>query len=49
MMLSDSETRGKGDPAFREVREISHAFQNGLKELFFDSELRDLTVNYGVF
>lgn len=58
-MLSNPKTRehlkklsadaAREDAVFEEVREISHAFQNGLTALFFESELRSLTVNYGVF
>jgi len=33
-----------------EIREISHAFHSGLKDLFFgNDELRKLATNYGVF
>jgi hypothetical protein len=38
-------------PVWREIRETSHDFQTGLKELFFgvDEELRTLTTEYAVF
>ena len=34
-----------------DIREISHAFHSGLKDLFFgdDEDLRKLTTDYGVF
>jgi hypothetical protein len=36
---------------WREIREFSHPFHSGLKNLFFgdDEELRELSTNYGVF
>lgn len=39
------------DPVFKEVREISHGFQEGLTRLFFrdKQELYELTEFYGVF
>ena len=38
-------------PVWKEVREMSKRFNEGLQELFFasDEQLRDLTVEYGVF
>jgi predicted nucleotidyltransferase len=39
------------DSLFTEIRELSHVFQEGLTELFFeaDDKLRGLVVKYGVF
>ena len=38
------------DQAFREAREVSHRFRDGVLELFFDTDpLRNLTRMYGVF
>ena len=39
------------DPRYQRVRELSHAFRDGLLAFFFDpkSDMDDLTKNYGVF
>jgi len=40
----------RADVTFGRIREISHAFQRGLSQLFFEREdLRDLVHKYGVF
>jgi hypothetical protein len=38
-------------PVWKDVRKMSEDFKDGLRELFFgsDEELRDLTIEYGVF
>jgi hypothetical protein len=60
-MLSDREVRDhlealppdpeQSDEAFQRARQLSHAFRDGLLELFFDdrTELSQLTKTYGVF
>jgi hypothetical protein len=58
-MLSNQEVRNRlkslspdhdqSDEIFRQIRELSHAFRDGLLELFFDEKLSDLTKTYGVF
>lgn len=60
-MLSDEDARKRlerlrfddagHDSLFVEIRDLSHTFQEGLTDLFFDSDdkLRSLVIKYGVF
>jgi predicted nucleotidyltransferase len=60
-MLSDDEARARleelteedadADPIYKQARQLSHTFRDGLLAFFFDpnSDLEELTRNYGVF
>jgi predicted nucleotidyltransferase len=45
------EERAETDETYQNARRLSHAFRDGLSQLFFDgqSEMENLTKNYGVF
>jgi hypothetical protein len=46
-----SPEQADGDPAFREMRDLSHEFQDSLTRIFFvePTPLREFTTRYGVF